>query len=388
MKIKGFFKKFTPNGFSGFLKSEKGDLFFSLSQAKKAGYEKNDFIPNYEFEVEIIESDRGGFKVKYFLKKKEEKNTMKQTKVAPFKSKFDTNFNLFLNKPNHQLIGTIFTKKDNKKEFKLESRAKEIEKFNFSGVDFAKLNENNISNAKNLYQFFDKSLCLKPDWRLTIGLGGASVYETNITLHHVYGIPYIPASSIKGVVRSWIITEYFGTEEMAGVYEKDFPLVNAEYRALMNKDFCDFFGSPSEAKNIEFQDGKPNPEKKPKFKKCKERQGSIIFFDAYPIESPKISIDIMNVHFKDYYNSERNKKTGKYENVKPPADWSTPNIINFLTIKETPFQFLLAGKNDIAKKNILTSIKLGNKSIIEWLKEALTDHGIGAKTAVGYGYFE
>jgi CRISPR/Cas system CMR subunit Cmr6 (Cas7 group RAMP superfamily) len=32
--------------------------------------------------------------------------------------------------------------------------------------------------------------------------------------------------------------------------------------------------------------------------------------------------------------------------------------------------------------------QIRDKSIKEWLKEALTNHGIGAKTAVGYGYFE
>ena len=40
------------------------------------------------------------------------------------------------------------------------------------------------------------------DWRLIVGLGNESVYDTSMTLHHVYGIPYIPASAVKGVVRS------------------------------------------------------------------------------------------------------------------------------------------------------------------------------------------
>ena len=40
------------------------------------------------------------------------------------------------------------------------------------------------------------------DWRLVVGLGGAAVYETAMTLHHVYGIPYLPGSAVKGVTRS------------------------------------------------------------------------------------------------------------------------------------------------------------------------------------------
>ncbi len=36
----------------------------------------------------------------------------------------------------------------------------------------------------------------------------------------------------------------------------------------------------------------------------------------------------------------------------------------------------------------LSSFKIKNKSIEEWFKEALQNHGIGEKTAVGYGYFK
>jgi len=39
------------------------------------------------------------------------------------------------------------------------------------------------------------------------------------------------------------------------------------------------------------------------------------------------------------------------------------------------------------KKESIEKYKIGDKSIKEWFKEALTNHGIGAKTAVGYGYF-
>ncbi|BCB96580.1 hypothetical protein JZK55_15020 [Dissulfurispira thermophila] len=36
----------------------------------------------------------------------------------------------------------------------------------------------------------------------------------------------------------------------------------------------------------------------------------------------------------------------------------------------------------------LTAEKNLHEIAISWLKKALTEHGIGAKTAVGYGYFE
>ena len=53
------------------------------------------------------------------------------------------------------------------------------------------------------------------DWRMVVGLGGNHVQETNMMLDHVYGIPYLPGSAFKGVVRSWVIQEYFNDENEA-----------------------------------------------------------------------------------------------------------------------------------------------------------------------------
>ena len=47
------------------------------------------------------------------------------------------------------------------------------------------------------------------DWRMVVGLGSDHVQETNMTLDHVHGIPYLPGSAIKGIVRSWVIQEFF-----------------------------------------------------------------------------------------------------------------------------------------------------------------------------------
>jgi len=53
---------------------------------------------------------------------------------------------------------------------------------------------------------FDVSL----DWRIVIGLGGESVLETDITLHHLYGIPFIPGSALKGLTRAYVTGEIEG----------------------------------------------------------------------------------------------------------------------------------------------------------------------------------
>jgi CRISPR type III-B/RAMP module RAMP protein Cmr6 len=37
----------------------------------------------------------------------------------------------------------------------------------------------------------------------------------------------------------------------------------------------------------------------------RERAGSVIFFDAIPLEVPKFQLDIMNPHYPNYYAREQ-----------------------------------------------------------------------------------
>lgn len=272
---------------------------------------------------------------------------------------------------------------------------------NYTEAIFKSITTRHYSNAKSLLGEANiKDMNLKTDWRMALGLGNESVYETSITLHHIYGIPYIPASAIKGVVRSWIITNCFADEN-----NQDNPLKDGEKRALQNKLFCDIFGSPAESAR-------------------KEHQGKIIFFDAFPtdLKNESIKVDIMNPHYGPYYSDS----TG----ATPPADYHNPVPIPFLTVENTSFQLIVGTKNQfsikelnedrfqqdsqvlIEKVNELIKVekelntpmfqsieqfnsefKIENsKSLLEltslWLKLALTEHGIGAKTAVGYGYMK
>jgi len=228
-------------------------------------------------------------------------------------------------------------------------------KTNYGDTNFTALTDRNEINAKILFgdncEVFTKST----SGRLITGLGGASVYETDITLHHIYGFPYLPGSGIKGVVRSWIIQNVFAENE-----DGETDLGNAEKRALNtdtnnSKAFCEIFGCPKDSVLK------------------KENQGKVQFFDAYPTEAPKVVPDLMNPHYGPYYNGD-----GKT----PPADYHNPIPIFFLTVdKKTEFQFILGSKDSEWKDWIIAG-----KTIENWLKDALQNHGIGAKTAVGYGY--
>lgn len=213
----------------------------------------------------------------------------------------------------------------------------------YSKIDIKAIAEKHKHSIEKL-NIESESIILKPEWRMVIGLGNESVYETSMTLHHIYGIPYIPGSAIKGVVRSHIITEEFGKDEKL---------------ALEKEWFCDIFGCP---KNSFYNES---------------RQGKLIFFDSFSIEAPKIEPDVINVHYPDYYGGS-----------KPPADYQNPNPIFFLTVRDKAFQFMIGIKKK--DKTIINDGKFKGQNILKvaekYLKEALSEHGIGAKTAVGYGY--
>ncbi|HEC91870.1 MAG TPA: type III-B CRISPR module RAMP protein Cmr6 [Candidatus Atribacteria bacterium] len=235
-------------------------------------------------------------------------------------------------------------------------------------------------------------LSLTLSWRLVVGLGAASVYETSMTLHHIYGIPYLPGSAIKGITRSYRIlcmveelehpNDYYERVALLEEFVEKFDLVEKnvfpkweEVKELKvsspqdkNKkvEFSEQFYKSLEAKQVELREfqlifGTQN------------KQGCIIFFDSFP-EHFEIKYDIMNPHYGPYYTEK-----------KPPADYYNPTPIFFLALENARFTFYLGAKNRLGaleeKEYLLNKVK-------EWLKKALIHYGIGAKTALSYGLFK
>lgn len=200
----------------------------------------------------------------------------------------------------------------------------------------------------------------KQDWRMVVGLGQDSIHETSMTLHHTYGVPYIPGQALKGVTRSAVIQSLFAFEG------ERLDLSRAEERALQDPLFCDLFGCPETSHYKE------------------ARKGRIVFHDAFPVRLPNVEPDVMNSHYQKYYGEG-----------KPPADYLDPNPVFFLTLKESCFQIILSvreGENKKLGKDIdfkLNSHVDENSSLLDLakggLKIGLEHFGIGSKTAVGYG---
>ena len=214
---------------------------------------------------------------------------------------------------------------------------------------------------------------LKTAYRLVIGAGYPSFIENGFMFHHVYGIPYIPGETLKGLARTVFILsvaeavkektklseiEKELSEEAEGISQqipKKINLILDNYTIENPVDtFRKIFGS-------------------------KKRRGQVIFFDAYPVDfnpSEHFEADIMNSHYGDYYQSG-----------KAPADWLSPNPIHFLALKEgIDFEFSLGlaplePTEDDEEKLLLTTAR-------RLLKVGLENFGVGNKKRKGYGWFK
>lgn len=267
--------------------------------------------------------------------------SIKEIKVEEFKN---FNFYFLFNLPN--IIRTPPEKiriNDDIQHFKWNKEF--LKDLNERKTNIIKSLEN---NGYKIEKF--QSTCL---WRLIIGLGSSHPQETSMILHHVYGIPYIPGSAVKGVTRHWTVLKF------ADVKAKN---DNEEFEKSIEK-------ISNALENGEELDLEVNQQKFTELIEIfgtQKQHGKVIFMDAYPVENVNLKLDIMNPHYPDYYSGNE-----------PPADWQNPNPIKFLTVEKTKFQFYLLSKSE----NLLNMTK-------KLLQEALLNYGIGAKTSIGYGLFK
>lgn len=161
--------------------------------------------------------------------------------------------------------------------------------------------------------------------RFATGLGRSHPVENGFAWHPTLGTPYLPGSSVKGLVRAWARTD-------------------AEPR--------------------------PDDETLARLLGSREQAGAICFLDAVPTKPVKLEADVMTPHYAQWREDD------------PPGDWRSPTPIPFLvTAAVTPFLFGFAPRAGAKlEKDDLAAIS-------GWLECALEWAGAGAKTAVGYGRF-
>jgi CRISPR-associated protein Cmr6 len=207
------------------------------------------------------------------------------------------------------------------------------------------------------FQFYNRS-------RLIVGLGGKGALEIGITLHHTTGLPYIPGSALKGLARAYALLS-LAAELQAGQDEleqldTDLMLGRLDATLELATAYREIFGFAANEHLSESDAGK------------------VIFYDAIlftalvdPPNSEIFSIDVMTPHFSDYYRANGGAD---------PHDADKPNPVSFLTVNEgLIFGFAVGTRGNGTDDH--------RKQARAWLRGGLTELGIGAKTASGYGIF-
>jgi|GEM_PF-866892 len=157
--------------------------------------------------------------------------------------------------------------------------------------------------------------------RLALGLACPTPLETGLTMDLLTGLPILPASGLKGLARNWLLQKERITNEDADSLFKD-----------------------------------------------------IVILEAFPIDPPRLGLDVLTPHQKDYYQSK-----GK----RPPLDTCDPEPATFLTVESgTRFRLRMwIRKGTDTKDGALSRLS----RISTALATALEQWGAGGKTAAGYG---
>ncbi len=171
------------------------------------------------------------------------------------------------------------------------------------------------------------------------GLGRPHPVENGFCWHHTLGVPYLPGSSVKGLVRNWI--EEWGDKEQRA---RLLPCCGGERRAKED-------------------DGEL-------------RAGDAVFLDALPIEPPTLGVDILTPHMGRWYQEGGSLKDMDEAGI-IPGDWHDPVPAPFLVVEDALFSFGILPRRPSCDAHI--------EDLKKCMEKALKYLGAGAKTAVGYG---
>lgn len=172
------------------------------------------------------------------------------------------------------------------------------------------------------------------------GTGNAHPLENGFTWHPTLGMPYLPGSAVKGLVRALVETAYegadrgevlrrwFGTEDKGGVAEAS---------------------------------------------------GCFIFFDALPVKPCQLLPEVMTPHMGKWY--EKGGKNPLAADTQP-GDWHSPVPVGYLVARGLELQFAIAPRAGAVPPERLAE-ELAN--VWNALDHALEWLGAGAKTAIGFG---
>ncbi len=209
---------------------------------------------------------------------------------------------------------------------------------------------------------------------VTLHLARASSLENaGIALHRVYGLPYLPATGLKGLARAYAETVWFPTQfRKTGDGQPDGEEESRRAEEAWRKIESVFGWSPGSDRDKSSY--KPRSIAPPEHDAS---VGAVVFHDAWCTQVPRLEADILNNHHSDYYQGR---------SPQPPGDWDDPVPVYFLTISAgQTFQFAVSlRRHDRETPVAVESLELAR----QWLIGGLATLGGGAKTNAGYGRFD
>lgn len=240
----------------------------------------------------------------------------------------------------------------------------ECRKLTSAAEEMRKANVDRLVDLVGRSSFGHRILFGRLESRLAVNLSGSLIQNAGICLDRLFGAPYLPGSAVKGVCR------HVALEDLrAG--------------RLSLRDFQDVFGTA----DVDFK--KTDPYSKggelEAFRDClgkdglqENKKGCIDFLSAFPRNEAKLTVDLTNVHFPNYYQSgnmtdlrTEKPKPNPFPVVEAGAEFAFCIAVNSMG----------ARLESAARRN-----ELLNKAA-EILRRAMEVSGFGAKTGAGYGWF-
>lgn len=252
---------------------------------------------------------------------------------------------------------------------------------------------------------------------MALGVGLPHLYESGLSLSHLYGVPVVPGSSVRGVVRHYAFSQI---AETLGVPR--LPYEEWAQRKLDGAGELRRNPEPTPLERLEAllaqpaeEEGTADPDRSEVRRKLEDElralkedlysidssnvplctasletllqnqdvrcfrslfgttwaRGRGVFFDAI-LEDARFDLDVVAPHHTPYY-----------EQGKPPADWYAPKPHFYLVVCDASAHLALAATP--ARREDEPDSEGLLETAWTWTETALRDWGVGAKTRLGYG---
>ncbi len=222
--------------------------------------------------------------------------------------------------------------------------------------------------------------------RFYVGIGGSSAWEAGIASLAPFGVPWIPGSTLKGAMRSKLLSdivedliEQGSDSELLSLLDVEVGGEEADQRPRRTSKLEDLSKEELDKILTSFVEKKVQEDVLNRIRTLfelfggKKSMGKLISIGGFPVapeNSPILGVDVVNPHYLHYYS--------KPDDPQPPGDWSEPR----------PF-FLPVVEKDVTFKFLLVLRDTEYRGIVEkLLDDVLTFIGLGARTSSDYGIFK